>query len=510
MLSGSVEMPEGFEVPAGETWTFDPEQSTTVEVGGNVVVAGALVMRPASRDVTHTLRFVGVDETRFSGGGMEPIAEDVGLWVIGDGVLDVAGTGKPAWAYEWQTEWAGDEVVAAPNEPGVYDQFPVVGGPDEVPDPNGLGMRTELLNLTRNVVIEGTPQGKAHIFIRSSRPQHLSYLLVRYMGPDLSEADRRARDQDQTGRYALHFHHNEDASRGSVVEGVVVRDADNHAFVPHASHGITFRDTISFNTRNAAYWWDPTSRRNPGNASSDIRYERAVAALVHPGDRRDGAFQLGEGEGSALVDSVAVGVQTAGNDNSGYHWPGTERGVWEFNGNIAHNNFAHGIFVWQNARDTHVIEDFTAYYNAKAAIKHGAYRNAYIYRDLTLLDNDLRRGDDTAIESHAVGRRAGDGNSDMQLWEDVRTDGAVLRTAGNAQDPEAPVRFVRCDFRQVVLADGRGHPSDYEFIDCGLGPDDVIVERMHPDSTFRVQDGDEAWELRPGGETTAIAPFATG
>jgi hypothetical protein len=210
-----------------------------------------------------------------------------------------------------------------------------------------------------------------------------------------------------------------------------------------------------------------------------------------------------------VVDSVAVGVQSAGGDNAGFTWPGTEQGVWGFEGNLAHNNDGLGIFVWQNNSDSHVVASFTAFHNSKPGISHGAYRNSYVYRDLTLLANDLRRGGDVAVESHAVGRPASDGSTSLQLWEGVVTDGAVLRTAGNAQDPEAPVRFVDCDFSEVILADGTGHPSDYEFVDCGLEPDDVTVERMHPESVFRIQNGTEAWELTPDGQVLTIDPFAT-
>ena len=507
VLSGAMLLPDGFVVPAGEVWAFDPQVSTTVEVAANVEVLGTLVMHPAADDVEHVLRFVDVDESRFVGGGMDPVASDVGLWVVGDGRLDLNGSEKVAWAYEWDPAWHGDEVVAAPTASGDYDGFVPVSGPGDVPPPNDLGYAAELLNLSRNVRIEGTPEGRTHVFIRSTRPQTIRYVALRYVAPDLTNAAERDRDQDETGRYGVHFHHNGDASRGSLVEGVVVRNAGNHAFVPHASHGITFRDTISFDTVNAAYWWDPTSRRKPGNATDDAVYERAVAALVRPTDGRDPAFQLGEGVGNSVVNSVAVGVQAAGPDNSGFGWPGTEQGVWRFTGNVAHNNASHGIFVWQNSTDNHVIDGFTAYHNAKAGVSHGAYRNSYTYRDLTLVGNDERRGGNVAIESIAVGRPSRDGAAQMQLWEGVVTDGAVLRTGRHAQDPEAPVRFVGCDFSAVVIAEGPGHYSVYEFVDCGLTPEDVTIEFMHPQSVLRAQDGDTAWSLTADGIAVDIPPF---
>ncbi len=47
------------------------------------------------------------------------------------------------------------------------------------------------------------------------------------------------------GDFPLHFHLNGDSVRGTLVDGVVVLNGANHAFVPHGSHGITFKDTIA-------------------------------------------------------------------------------------------------------------------------------------------------------------------------------------------------------------------------------------------------------------------------
>ncbi len=505
VLSGEVTLAQGFVVPAGEVWAFDPEVSTTVEVGANVIVEGTLVMRPARPAVKHTLRFVGVDESRFVGGGMDVVDSDTGLWVVGAGRLDLHGAPKVAWAYEWQPGWEGDEVVASPTAADDYDTFVAVDSPDDVPPPNALGREPELLNLTRNVVIEGTAQGRAHVLIRSTQPQQIMYATFRHLGPLIRNEEARRRDRDSTGRYPLHFHHGGDGSRGSIVEGVVVTDAGNHAFVTHASHGVTLRDTIAYNTVGTAYWWDPTTRVNRGNESHDVTYERVVAARVSEG----GGFQLGEGTGNSVVGSVAV---AAPNDNSAggsYMWLGPEDGVWRFEGNVAHNSVGAGIFVWVNSPTTHVIEDFTAYHNAKPGISHGAYRNSYVYENVTLLDNDQQRDTGVAVEAHAVGRPAADGGTDTQVWQGITTGGAALRTAKHAQDPLAPVRFIDCDFSTIIVGEGPGHPSLFEFIDCGLGPEDVEIVFMHPDSVLRFQNGDEAVELDGSGAITPIPPFYT-
>ena len=515
LLSGAVSFPEGFEIPAGEVWALDPTVTTTIETRGNVVVRGMLVMHPADRTVDHTLRFVDVDEWAFQGVGVDPLATDVGLWVVDEGVVDLVGTETPAWDTRWHDEWSGDDVVAAPNAPGDYEGFVAVANAADVPPLNDLGYPTQLLNLTRNVRIEGTPEGRTHVLVHSRRPQTIRYVAIRYVGPDFGEAipgvrgdgaNRRGVGSDVTGRYGLHFHRCGDGSRGSIVEGVVIRDAANHAFVPHASHGITFRDTIAYTTVNEAYWWDAAFREGPSNASDDIRFDHVVAAGVTT-EGEGSAFALASGEGNALVDSVAVGVVGRGHSLSGYHWPGTEKAVWLFEGNVAHNNTGHGIRVWQNVSAAHVIERFTGYYNGLAGILHGAYVNSYVYRDLTLLDNGFRLDSDVAVQANAAGRPTSDGTTSRQEWDGIVSDGAAIVLGRHALPPQAPVRFVDCDFAEVIVGEGPNNFSEWEFVDCAIAPEDVVVRNINEGSVLRVQDGDVAWQLTTNGVTT-IEPFA--
>jgi hypothetical protein len=500
-LSGDVAFPEGFAVPVGETWAFDPNTDTTVTVSGNVIVEGTLEMKPASGDVEHLLRFEDVDESAFVGGGRDPVESDVGLWVTGDGRLLLEGEEKTAWAYEYDPAWEGDEVVAAPNRPGEYEEFQPV---TSTPPANPLGYQTELLDLTRNVRIEGTPEGYTHVFIRSTQPQTIRYAALRWVAPELGETDA-------TGRYGIHFHMTGDGSRGSLVEGVVIRDTGNHAFVAHASHGVTFRNTIAYHVANEAYWWDepPDSEGedyNPVNDTNDLIWDHAVAAGVRLGEGgnkfRLAAFFLGNGENVSVTDSVAVGVQgEAGIEHSGFIWPEAAGAVWTFRDNTAHNNEADGIFTWQNNDLRHDVDDFTAYYNAGAGVDHGAYENSYQYTRLTLLENGI------AVLSHALGE-ASEG-ADTQVWTDIRTDGGTLLITEHATPTETPVRFVGCDFGTVIVADDEGdEPSDYDFIECGLEPDDFDLSQASEDSLFRVQrDDGSAFELRGDGTVTEIDPF---
>jgi hypothetical protein len=498
MITEDQSYPEGVVIPADESWVLDPNTSITLSASGNVEVLGELVMQPASGDVEHTLRFEGVDESAFVGGGMDPVASDVGLWVMGDGQLRLEGEEKPAWGYEMDPAWEGDEVVAAPNNPGEYEFTEAAS----TPPPNELGYRAELLDLTRNVRIEGTPEGYTHVFLRSTQPQTIRYVSLRYMAPDFG-------DIDQTGRYGLHFHMAGDGTRGSLVEGVVIRDAANHAFVPHASHGITFRDTIAFNVRNEAYWWDPAPEEEDlSNDTNDLLWERAVVAgvdLANVGNRfRLAGFYLGNGSNITVRDSVAVGVLgEGGSESSGFIWPEDAGAVWTFEDNVAHNNLNNGIFVWQNNSEVHPVDGFTAYYNGKAGIEHGAYENSYQYSGLTLVGNEV------AVISHALGSESEEGDADTQTWTDIVSNGGELFIDEHATEPEEPVLFRNCDFGQVVVGDGEGGaPSAYDFVDCGLEPEDFVLDDAMPSSVFRVQREDgSAFELHGDGSTREIDSF---
>ncbi|HVR79953.1 MAG TPA: S-layer homology domain-containing protein [Acidimicrobiia bacterium] len=497
--------PNGFTVPAGDTWTLNPNADTTITSGGNIIVRGTLIMKPANGDVEHLIRFTGINESNFVGGGMDPIASDVGLWVMGSGRIILEGESKPAWAYTWQSGWTGDEVRAAPNSPGNYSNFPVV---TSTPAKNALGYSTELLNLTRNVRVEGTSSGYSHVFIRSTRPSTIKNAAFRYVGPD--PANVATADDDRTGRYGLHIHMSGNGSRGTLVDGLVIRDTKAHAFVPHGSHGVTFRNTIAYNVRAEAYWWDEPARGVQNN-SNDIVWDRTVAALVRRANSGDhhrlSGYFLGAGQNISVTNSVAVGVQNEGGANrSGYLWPEDAEGTWFFHNNRAHNNEANGIFVWQNNEMPHVIDGFIAYYNRGAGVEHGAYTNSYVYKNLIL------RGNGVAVHSHALGEPGDDNFTDTQIWSNVKTGGGTLLIDEHAREPERPVRFVDCDFGEVEV-DDRGGPerSLYDFIRCGLEPNDFDLSGARSDSVFRVQRANgTAYRLTGTGAATSISAFYSG
>src|SRR5262249_11063683 len=87
----------GVTVGAGASLVFDGTSSVALASTANVIVLGSLTMIPSDASLTHRLDFVNVDDGAFVGGGMDPIASDVGLWVMGDGVLNLHGAAKTSW-----------------------------------------------------------------------------------------------------------------------------------------------------------------------------------------------------------------------------------------------------------------------------------------------------------------------------------------------------------------------------------------------------------------------------
>ena len=464
-ISGRVLLDEdvqvsGLTIQQGGELVFHPHHSRTLESTGNVVVEGRLAMQPSSPQEVHRIVFRGVDERAFVGGGMDVLDSDIGLWVMGHGRLRLKGSRRRAWTRSDNGVPAGTRDITLQDEPDgwrVGDELVIT--PTRAPGGGGntttaesydyanvrsisertvrlssatrfhhpalnVGTRDlgpEVLNLTRNVQIEGTPGGRSHVFIHSSQRQVVKQTSIRYAGP------RQAADEfteDVLGRYGLHFHLCENGSRRSVVKGTVVRDCGGHAFVPHTSHGVSFVDCISHDTFDDAYWWDQApDTRTPGARTDDVLYSRCVASLVRSDPEFRGyrlaGFNLGRGRGSVASGCVAVGVQ--GNENaSGFTWPEGSEGIWGFENNVAHNNSVNGIFVWQNTDRHHLINRFIAFHNGQAGVEHGAYLNSYVFRDMQLVGNGLA----------GVLLHAGADHQGSLRFEDVTVDGRGITSYG--------------------------------------------------------------------------------
>jgi hypothetical protein len=507
---------------------FDRRKSRTLETTGNVVVYGKLVLRPKNPAIVHRLLFSDVNEARFVGGGESPLSSDVGLWVMEHGQLKLLGSSKLAWtrttdgvaagatSIELQEDpvgWmVGDEIVLTPTEsPAIeghstrYDEATIAGISGRTihlsratgfPHPAvdmapGIRLTAEVLNLSRNVRIEGSPGGRTHVFMHAMHPQTIQNAAIRYAGPRQPSPDGHT--QAVLGRYGLHFHHCEDGSRGSLISGVVVRDCGAHAFVPHLSHGISFADCISHNSFEEPYWYDPRPDRATGAPpTNDVLYERCVASLVWTdsldGGTRLSAYFLGVGSGNAVRNCVAVGVQGT-KTAAGFNWPEINPGLWGFEDCVAHNNAVNGIRAWQNNGLPHVISRFRAYHNGEYGIEHGAYNNNVSYQDCALYGN-LRAGVALFALSnfHAPIRLArahldGGGISDY----------AVVMTRHSTDG--APVELTECSFRGYTKAafactyNANQHADRATITDCTFEANEFWLEsNIHPDSDIRVRD----------------------
>lgn len=417
--SGSLSFPSGYTVAPGQLVELNPNANTTLDLGGNLIVQGTLRSWPAA-GITHTVRFSGINEAGYVGGGGVPVGSDKGLWVTGAGRLDIMGAAKLPWTRAasglaagatsasleavpagWKV---GDEVLIAPTEkPNVngfsthhevrtitaLNGFTVSFAALSYPHPRvtvkpGKAFGAEVVNLTRNVRIEGQDAThRAHVWMKSSVPQSIRFAAVRYMGPQKGSPPGPV-----LGRYGLHFHQAEDGARGSLVEGVVVRQTGAVAYAAHRSHGITFRNTVAFDTQDVAYWYDAGASEAP----NDTLYDGAVAAFVRQPPNQSGyrlsGFRLAQGTGNACLRCVAFGVQ--GNVGaSGFEWPEMSSSVWRFEDSVSHDNRYNGIFVWQNSPNVHLVERFTGYFNGNAGIEHGAYTNEYHFKDNALYGNKV-------------------------------------------------------------------------------------------------------------------------
>ncbi|MBO9198815.1 T9SS type A sorting domain-containing protein [Niastella sp. MAH-29] len=463
----------GVNISSGGTLQFDSGKSTTLQTTGNVVVEGKLTMRPSSANVIQTLRFINIDESKFVGGGMNVLGTDVGLWAMASGVLDLIGTTKTAFVRAagsiaanatvinlnstpvgWQVE---DAISIAPTEsPTVGDAY--LNGFDERtiksisgssvtltagtlrqhPQINGQ-WTAEVINLTRNVRVEGTATGRTHIFIRSSVPQTISNIQIRYIGP------RKNRGGDATaefvpGRYGLHFHHCDNGSVGSMVTGCVVRDTGSHCYVPHASNGVTMKGNIAYNGMEIAFWWDVL------DATHGIVWDGnlvAISKFIHEAldvDSEDAptfassGFLLGVGDDNVCNNNVTIGTTGDFRAGGAYYWmEGLIESVWEFKNNIAHNCHA-GLVSWQNNLKNHIVRD-SILYNCGMGIYHGAYTNTYLYTG-------------GFVYNSPITIKASSGNSNALKFQNMTIDAAGLDYAiildEGPLDGERPVFIRNC------------------------------------------------------------------
>ena len=326
-------------------------------------------------------------------------------------------------------------------------------------------------NLERDIKIFG--QGDIRFEIGSG------VSIIRYVEIDLQPLE-------ELGHYPLHWHFVGDSSRGTLVEGVVVKNSTNRGFVPHASHGITFRDTIASNIAGQAYWWDA-----PGSNefclvrktcildnSNDITYDHVLADTITNGVGGSpftlSGFALGAGFGNVVRNSVAMNINPSIVKNcSGFSWPSKANqnqggNVWIFENNKTFDDRCHGIFVWQNDPNLHIIDGFIG-----PGIFQGAYTNKYVYRNVVV----------GYVIVHAVGWSMSDSIAGDVVAQKHQRFGTVV-------------------FNNVMMSSftvdnnqGSGKPATYVLNNVGLTCDDIIYLSV-VDGSAVILDGEAC--LAPG------------
>jgi hypothetical protein len=507
--------------------SFRQGSPALLQLTGNLIVTGMLVINNPDPAIIHTIRFTGINENNMIGGGMDPLESDVGLWIMGAGTLDIQGAKKTSWtravggvsagattitvqdATGWQV---GDEISIVPTAAGNYDGFedraitaiagnvitlnqPLTRNHPKVND----RWTAEVMNLTRNTRIEGTAGGRSHIFIRSSKPQSIQYAQLRYLGPRKQQGGDAATEA-VLGRYGLHMHHNGDGSRGSVIQGCVARDIGNNVYVPHVSHGVRMLDNVAYNILGTGFWWDegyPESSHDVawiGNIVAKCDYvRRSINVFAGQGDitLSARAFMLNHGDDDTIMNCVAVGVTGDPHDGGGFKWEAVNNdhleGVWFFKNNLSHNMAAAGAITWQNVQMNHQVTGFTAY-NCTEGIFHGAYANPYRYDSTTLYNAPL--------VVHAASSTVGRIRFENSKFEDVEIQGSPLGGA-------APILFRNCvirNFKDVVT----NPRHDVDIIQCTItgtviSANDLVRVQPSAGQPYKVQ-----------GSKSNISTFAPG
>lgn len=599
----------GVIIEEGGSLSFDPASTRTLESSGNIVVRGQLIMRPLNATVIHNLRFVHVDESRFMGAGMTAMDSDVGLWVVPGGLLDLWGTTKLPWSrltdgldagnrvlpllqdpHGWEI---GDELVIVPNSaPGteghqVFEEHRIesINGstihldrPLEYAHPavdvgRGRVLTAEVLNLTRNVILSGTPEGRSHTIILGHHgstsgnpavlPQQAGYFRLEHMGPYNSRAqpvhfseaveasqplDGRTREPLEIpvlARWPFHFHHAGEGSRGSVIEGAVAYRPSSHAFVAHESHGVTFDACIAYDAVTSPFWWDgdglapdpSRSRVRPPDHTIDGHYRNCVAAKVRMFEGIENlAFEPVWAAGWGPADVLRPDQ---------LQWPGysasrlggftlVKRGG-RITGGVAAGVEGHdsGGVVWPEAvaGSDWDVTDLVVHNNQEhgsfgwhnSLTRHSiqrlvSYHNPKAgifhgaYTNPYLFIDCISHANGTGVEWHANS----DNNAEvLQEWERLLCDGnwvAHKHTGGGEQR----TIYRECEFLGKVRFSDRGglKPSVIDFIDCtyrgrALQEGDLDLADAHPGNRIVVRNDQRAATSRLSDLPTLPLPQVT-
>lgn len=292
-------------VPAGERWLI----GAGVRLQGNLRTdAGTIGMRPGS-----SLEFIGADPNAYVGGGTgyaSEYAQDFGIWIGLDGVLDISGTPKVSWNRSGvdPTWLSTDQLWVSPTASG--DTTPRRWFPGDAIPLDSNSVKAEVMNLTRDVVIKGP----AHIHIHSNKAQRIEYCLLEAMGITTVAAGGPV-----AARAGLFLE--QTSAVGTLIRGVAAINC-GRVFVPHLSHGLTYTDCVVLNSDSEGFWW------KEGDSTNNLTVDRCcvVGRRVIPNiSRVTPGLALNDGANLLCQNSVVRGFGPAVGGGSGATGDSTER-----------------------------------------------------------------------------------------------------------------------------------------------------------------------------------------
>ena len=510
--------PNGFTVPAGQHYVIQGHVTTPK----SVIVYGKLWGREKYGSDLH---FMNVDNTKFQGGVFNP-ETDIGLWVEGAGELDYRGNYKEAWGFGLKTHpsWKmGDETVEAPmfySEIGANGFKPYLQGSPLRLMPNGVPL--PVLNLTRGVKLRGEPGKFAHYRNVSTKGSFLADVEISWFGVP-----------GKLGRYPVHHHMREDASRGHVIRRTVVKHSGQHAFVAHMSSGITFEDCIAYDTPDEQYWYDRKTE------TSDLTYLRCISAWERGSDYIESGFLLARvgdvPQNGRILGCWGIGIGGRGT-SAAFHWSEGDSGdnratggagpsFWDFedNGALACRMF--GWSVWQNSgKAPHQIASAGKFTSINCGGNGGggglgvesgggslgAYSNIYVIKD-----NDIyNSGPSVGVQIWANGTGPHERINVRGGTHGIRFMHHSLPREGLPR----PCIIRNCDFQgqssykigvgETKSAGSTSQPGVWWIIDCGVTPADVEPGGAAPDTIIQIQQGNLAWRRVGNGNFAPIPLFA--
>lgn len=428
-----------------------------------------------------SLQPVGFKETQFVGTIDDPnnhdglIASDVGIWMLGTSQLDLQGTPKQSWTNLTGSVLKGVSIIGVKSAAGWLVGDRIVVYPTDKPGENTMNWNdatntpedtflprfekktiksisgntitldspleydhkqvsnfppAEVVNNTRTFKIFGTPSGRSHILIKSSKPQVIDNIEMFNMGP----RGGGQRPGPILGRYPIHFHHCGDGSRGSRVTNNAVHDIGNRGIVVHGSHGVTVENNNVTFFMNNGYWYDP------GHVTNTIRYIRNICGgVVYDGGHAGNSegFMIGQGDENEFDGNVAVYCKLGPAGVGGaFSWNADNEGIPIFKNNLSHSNST-GLFVWQNTGHFHLLIGHQSY-NEDCGMFWGAYINSYLLFNCSFYNSFITH-------------KATPG-SNAPMYEKCTFDGAgnlnhLIEVLSSAVPAGIPIGFRECIFR---------------------------------------------------------------